>query len=204
MFAGNSGAVRPVRRARARVAALTVTLAAASLCVGASPRALAAADSGEAAAVWVQKEVNFRYVGFTTKYSCDGLRDRMRRILLQLGAREDLRMAGYGCAGVNAPETSPGVRIVMHVLQPPAGSTSGQTVAAHWKTVDLLSDRDLLDAARDCELISQVDRDVLPLFAARHVDYSATCSAYTPLVGGTRLKADVMVADGVRPDAAAH
>jgi hypothetical protein len=152
-------------------------------------------------AVWVQKQVNFRYVGFTTKYSCDGLQDRMRGLLLQLGARNDLKMTGYGCMGVNSPETTPGVRIVMHVLQPPS-ATSGQTVAAHWKSVDLLADRDLFDAARDCELISQLDRDVLPLFAVRHVDYSAACSAHTPLVGGTRLKADVLVADAAPPGGA--
>jgi len=176
-----------------RIGLLMAALVAASLCTAASPQPPAGANSGEEAAGWVQKEINFRYVGFTTKYSCDGLRDRMRRILLQLGARDDFRMTGYGCVGVGA-ETTPGVRIVMHVLQP-AGSTAGQTVAAHWKTVDLLADRDLLDAALDCELISQLDRDVLPLFAVRHVDFSAACSAGTPLVGGTRLKADVLVAN---------
>ena len=176
------------------VASLTAALMAISLCAGASPPVRAAADSGEELAVWVQKEVNFRYVGFTTKYSCDGLQDRMRRILLQLGARDDLKVTGYGCVRVNSPETTPGVRIVMHVLQP-ASAAAGQTVAAHWKTVDLLADRDLLGAALDCELISQLDRDVLPQFAVRHVDYSAACSAHTPLVGGTRLKADVLVAN---------
>jgi hypothetical protein len=169
-------------------------LAAASLCAAAGSPAQSAAGPAAEAAGWVQKEVNFRYVGFTTRYSCDGLRDRMRRILLQLGARDDLRMTGYGCVGVNSPETTPGVRIVMHVLQP-SSATAGQSVAAHWKSVDLLADRDLLDAARDCELIAQLDRDVLPLFAVRHVDYSAACSVGTPLVGGTRLKADVLVAD---------
>jgi hypothetical protein len=171
---------------RLRIAGLVAALMLESVAAAANP-------AGEAA-VWVQKEVNFRYVGFTTQYSCDGLQDRMRSLLLQLGARNDLKMTGYGCMGVNSPETTPGVRIVMHVLQPP-GATSGQTVAAHWKTVDVLADRDLLDAARDCELIAQLDRDVLPLFAVRHVDYSAACSAHTPLVGGTRLKADVLIPD---------
>jgi len=177
-----------------RLAGTAAALAAAFLltCAPAWANAAEAAAAPESA-VWVQKQINFRYVGFTTKYSCDGLRDRMRRILLQLGARDDLKMAGYGCAGVNGPETTPGVRIVMHVLQP-ASATAAQAVAAHWKTVDLLADRDLLDAARDCELISQLDREVLPLFAARHVEYSATCSVHTPLVGGTRLKLDVLAA----------
>lgn len=182
MLGGNGGSARVI------AAALVISLGA-----GACP-ALATSGAGEEAAVWVQREVNFRYVGFTTKYTCDGLHDKMRRILLWLGARDDLKMTGYGCLGTNAPETTPGVRIVMHVLEP-ATATAGQTVAAHWKRVDLFAAHDLLDAARDCELISQLDRDVLPLFAARHVDYSATCSVGTPLVGGTRLKADVLVAD---------
>lgn len=189
MLDGNDATVP----AAGRLVLLTAALVLGSLGAGASAP-LAAADSGEGAAVWVPKELNFRYVGFTTKYSCDGLRDRMRNILLKLGARDDLKVTGYGCIAVNTPETTPGVRIAMHVLQP-AGATAGQTVAAHWKTVDLLADRNLVDAGLDCELVAQLDRDVLPLFATRHVDYSAACSVNTPLVGGTKLKADVLVAD---------
>jgi len=189
-----------------RIARFTAALMVASLCAAAGSSAVAAAGPGEETAAWVQKEINFRYVGFTTKYSCDGLQDRIRRFLLELGARDDLKMTGYGCIGVNSPETSPGVRIVLHVLQP-ASATAGQTVTAHWKSVDLLSARDLrdpLDAALDCELIAQLKRDVLPLFAVRHVDYSATCSVHTPVVGGTRLKADVLVADSTAATAAAR
>jgi len=200
-FDGSSSCLEVYMIYRNRSAVFTAALMAASLC-GAAPSPAAAA-AGEEAGTWVKKEVNFRYVGFTTKYTCDGLRDRIRRFLLQLGARDDLKLTGYGCVGVGA-ETTPGVRIVMHVLQP-ASATSGETVAAHWKSVDLLSARGLrdpLDAALDCELIAQLKRDVLPLFALRHVDYSATCSVGTPLVGGTRLKADVLVADAVSPAAA--
>jgi hypothetical protein len=165
----------------------------ASLCLGAST-ALAAAGANDVAAVWVQKEVKFRYVGFTTKYSCDGLQSRVREILLQLGARADLQVTGFGCVRSDAPETTPGVRILMHVLQP-AAATDGQTVASHWKTVDVFADRTPVDAALDCELIAQLHRVVLPLFATRQVDYSATCSANQPLIGGTRLKADVLVSE---------
>jgi hypothetical protein len=177
-------------------------LMAASLSTAASLPA-SAGDGGKEAVAWVQKELNFRYVGFTTKYSCDGLRGRMRDILLQLGARDDLKLTGYGCVGVNAPETTPGVRIVMHVLQP-ASATAGQSLAARWKTVDLLADRDVLDAARDCELIAQLNRDVLPLFAVRQVDYSAACSVGHPLAGGTRLKADVLIPDMTPMAATTH
>jgi len=152
----------------------------------------AAADSADVAAAWVPKEVNFVYVGFTTKYTCDGLQAKMRRILLQLGARDDLKVERYGCMRVNAPETTPGVRIVMHVLQP-ASAAAGETVAAHWKSVDVLADRNPVDAALDCELIAQLNRDVLPLLRPGTSTYSAACAANKPLVGGTRLKADVLV-----------
>lgn len=188
MLDGTGGRVTGARRNAPFTAMLLV-----SLCAGAGS-APAAADSADVASVWVPKEVNFVYVGFTTKYTCDGLQTRMRRILLQLGARGDLKVGHYGCIRVNAPETTPGVRIVMHVLQPASG-TAAQTVAAHWKIVDVLADRNPVDAALDCELIAQLNRDVLPLFAPRHVDYSAACAANKPLVGGTRLKADVLIPD---------
>jgi hypothetical protein len=189
MLDGNGGKVTAARRN----APFTAVLLVVSLCAAAGS-APAAADSADVAAAWVPKEVNFVYVGFTTKYTCDGLQAKMRRILLQLGARDDLKVERYGCMRVNAPETTPGVRIVMHVLQP-ASATAGETVAAHWKSVDVLADRNPVDAALDCELIAQLNRDVLPLFAPRHVDYSAACAANKPLVGGTRLKADVLVPD---------
>jgi hypothetical protein len=194
MLDGNDATVP----AAGRLALLTAAFVLGSLGVGASA-SLAAADSGDDAAVWVPKELNFRYVGFTTKYSCDGLRDKMRSILLQLGARDDLKVTGYGCIAVNSPETTPGVRIAMHVLQPASAAAgqpaAGRTVAAHWKTVDLLADRNLVDAGLDCELVAQLHREVLPLFVPRHVDYSAACSVNTPLPGGTKLKAEVLVPD---------
>lgn len=196
MLHSNSGMVA----ASGRLGRLTAACVAACMCAVVSVPALAASAPPEQPAAWVQKELNFRYVGFTTKYSCDGLQDRMRRLLLKLGARDDLKVTGYGCI---APQTTPGVRIVMHVLQP-ASAPAGQTVAAHWQTVDVLADRDLFDAARDCELIAQLDRDVLPLFAARHVDYSAVCHVNDPLIGGTHLKADVLVSDSARPVTAAR
>ena len=173
------------------------------LCLGASTVDAATAGSADVAAVWVPREINFRYVGFTTKYSCDGLRSRVRGILLQLGARDDLEVTGFACVRVNTPETSPGVRIVMHVLQP-AAPTAGQTVPAHWQRVNVLADRNPVDASLDCELIAQLHRDVLPLFATREVDYSATCAANQPVAGGTRLKADVLIADTAAPQAAAR
>jgi len=107
---------------------------------------VAAGESGAPAAggeaVWTPRELLFIYHGFTTKYSCDGLRDKVRSILLQLGAREDLTVTETPCAELGRPDPFPGARIKMNVLQPAAGTggTAGtQAVPGHWTTVDLAS-----------------------------------------------------------------
>jgi len=161
----------------------------------ASPAANSHGDS--VAAVWTPKELNFSYHGFTTKYSCDGLRVRMHDLLLELGARSDVRVRSYGCTRAVGPDPFAGVDIKMNVLRP-ATQQHTQIVAAHWQAVDLRNDRDFRDpedAAANCELISQIKQEILPLFTTRNVDYSATCEHHHVVVGGTRLKADVLKAD---------
>jgi hypothetical protein len=118
----------------------------------------------------------------------------MRQLLISLGAREDLQVQILGCVP-QGPDLLPGVRVKMSVLEPAREWVVGRTVAAHWKHVDLLADRDAVSASADCELIRQIKQQVLPLFAARDVDYSARCETNSLLVGGTRLTADVLVPD---------
>jgi hypothetical protein len=185
---------RPGRRQVATLAAVAV-LAGAS--AWANPQPEPSAGSGRESAVWAPKELNFVYQGFTTKYSCDGLQDKMKRVLIKLGARHDIQVRGWGCTQLQGPDPFAGVRIKMSVLQL-AGTQGGQAVPAHWKRVDVLADsddHDPVDAAGDCELVGQIKQKVLPLFATRNVDYRSTCEPHQLLVGATRLKAEVLVAD---------
>jgi len=183
-----------VPRQVARLAAVAVLACAPAW---ASPQSEPSAGSGRESAVWAPKELDFAYQGFTTKYSCEGLQERMRDVLLILGARPDLRVRGYGCTRPVGPDPLAGVSIRMSVLQP-AGEQGGPAVPVHWQKVDLLTgfyERDPVGAAADCELIGQIKQKVLPLFATRNVDYRATCEAHQLVPGGTRLKAEVLVAD---------
>ena len=164
--------------------------------------AAAAADTGAQAAresaVWTPRELLFIYQGFTTRYSCDGLRDKVRSILLELGAREDLKVTATGCSSPGGPDPSPGVRIKMNVLQPVAdkNATAGtQSVPSHWKMLDLTPQRDAVSAAGECELIEQVKQSILPLFATRNVEYSSNCLPHQLQIGATRLRAQVLVPD---------
>lgn len=144
------------------------------------------------AAVWTPKELLFQYVGFTTKYTCDGFHQKMKSLLSMLGARQ-LQVRSAGCVGGGGPETVTGVHIKMNVLQPLAGGATDAAVPALWQPVDLLARRDPVDAAADCELIEQIKLKILPLFATRNVQYSSACAAHQLLLGGTKLTADVLM-----------
>jgi hypothetical protein len=149
-------------------------------------------------AVWTPRELSFVYQGFTTRYSCDGLRDKVRSVLLKLGAREDLQVSESPCLSLGIPDPFPGVRIKMSVLQPGAdkSATAGtQAVSAHWETVELTPGHDAVGAAGDCELVEQVKQSILPLFATRHVEYSSNCVPHQLQIGATRLRAEVLVPD---------
>jgi len=156
------------------------------------------ADDGQSS-VWKQKEFKFTYQGFTTKYSCDGLADKVREILLTFGARKDLQVNRLGCVGRSGvPDPFPGVVVKMSVLAPvdAAAAASGEpAVATHWRNVKLRLDRTSVSEAGECELVEQVKQTILPLFTTRNVDYRSMCVPHQLTPGGTQLAADVLVAD---------
>jgi hypothetical protein len=158
--------------------------------------AVARADDAPVQAGWAPREFRFTYQGFTTKYSCDGLSDRIKAVLLLLGARkQDLKVSPTGCAGGFGRATAfPGVSVKMSVLEPlgeksPPGT---EPVASMWRNVDVAR-REPLAAAGDCELTEQVKQSILPLFTTRNVEYNSTCVPHQLTPGGTVLKADVLV-----------
>ena len=191
-----------------RVMNLAPVLASVALAYGSSAGTATAAEAATVVAetqpaTWTPKELNFLYQGFTTRYSCDGLREKVRSALLILGARKkDLVVHETGCVSPNGgPELFPGVRIKMQVLTPAtaAATPAADTVAAHWKAVDLRLDRDALSESGDCELLEQIKQSIVPLFTTRNIKYSSNCVPHQLSAGGTILKADVLVSDA--PDA---
>jgi hypothetical protein len=185
-------------RPRVPISALVLTLFL-PLVPGARAQAPAETAAPPTWAVWTPKELKFVYMGFTSHYSCDGLRDKMRSILLQLGARPDLTVREVPCSGMaGRPSEFPGVTVNMNVLAPfdAAKSNANATpVPAHWKTVEISTDRDPLREAGDCELVEQVKSRVLPLFNARNVDYRSSCVPNQLQLGGTQIKGELLVAD---------
>ncbi|HEY4772515.1 MAG TPA: hypothetical protein VIH50_05725 [Steroidobacteraceae bacterium] len=168
--------------------------AALSACLHGAAWADSGGENGQPAG-WAQKEFRFIYQGITTKYSCDGLRDKMRQILLEFGARkQDLKVYDYGCSSPSGrPDIFPAVSVKMSVLVP--ADNAADAVPSHWQPVRLKLGNSSLDEAGQCELIEQVKHNVLPLFTARNVDLQDFCVPHQLLPGGTRLVAKVLMAD---------
>jgi hypothetical protein len=188
-------------KARLVVPALVVGL------LSSSVWAAEGAAEGSAAgvpAVWTDKELTFVYQGFTTRYSCDGLRDKMRGVLLDLGAeKKTLKVLQLGCSSpAGRPDPFPGVRVKMRVLQPASGSVADKTAAAHWKPVDLkLRDAFTTDSG-ECELVEQIRHKVLPLFATRNVELKTTCIPHQATAARPSLKLEVLAPDDAQHPAA--
>lgn len=180
--------IQSISRA-ASVAASTVLLAAVP--------ALAVAQ-GDVSAVWVPRHIQFIYQGFTTRYSCDGLRDEIREMLDKLGAK-DLKVREMACTSPpGAPSPFPGVMVNMQVLVPASSAKAseakspGHPVQAQWKNVVLMPQNAPYNEQGNCELIEQFKETFLPLFSTRDIKYGSTCIPHQ-LTLGTHLSAEVLV-----------
>jgi hypothetical protein len=170
----------------------------------------APAPAGEPqSAVWTEKELSFVYQGFTTRYSCDGLRDKVRSVLLDLGAeKKGLKVMQMGCSSpTGRPDPFPGVRVKMRVLQPAdspdaAKAADPTPVAAHWKPVDLKLRDNFTTDSGECELVEQIRHKIVPLFATRNVDLQTTCIPHQATAARPILKMEVLVPDDVKQAAA--
>jgi hypothetical protein len=169
------------------------TIVMAGALLGAVPLA-ASAQSG-VQAVWVHRHVRFIYQGFTTYYSCGGLREEVERMLQKLGAR-DLKVNEYGCVEGSGVETFPGVQVRMQVLAPASskhGKAVGPVLYAHWQNVVLLAGNSSLQDQGNCELIEQFKETFLPLFTTRNIRYESNCVPHQ-LSYGTYLSTEVLMA----------
>ncbi len=175
-----------------------LTAAVAGVLLGTVP-ALAAGPGG-VEALWAPRHISFFYQGFTTHYSCDGLRDYIEEMLSKLGARH-LKVEEQGCVSLVGVEPFPGVRATMQVLVPAAsehGRKAGPAIAAHWQEVVLMPGNSGFEEQGNCELIEQFKESFLPLFTTRHIRYASNCVPHQ-LTFGTHLSAEVLLPDAPPP-----
>ena len=143
-------------------------------------------------AIWKTQELTLDYVGFTSHYSCDGLRDKVEQVLILLGARkDDLTVTPYPCSRAGRPEPLPSVRIKVSALRPADAAAASGAVEAQWKTVNLAGADKLTPG--DCELAEQVRDKILPLFSTRNLKAQTECVPHQEPSGNILFTVDVLV-----------
>ncbi len=145
----------------------------------------ALANAGEDEfAVWKPQHLHFVYMGRTSRYSCDGLRDKMRSMLLNLGARRDLRIQAIGCEDFGSAMRISGMTPSLNIdVSMPALADSdakathpGDSPApAHFQPFTITSDVFRNMGVGDCELVEDFVHQILPKLPVRNLKQEVTC-----------------------------
>ncbi len=129
------------------------------------------------AGVWREHKYSVAFMGFTSTYSCDGLADKLKILLLAAGARPDVKSQPGACASsFGRPDKFARADLTFYTLAPAAAGEAGTTaIEGTWHSVALAPHKPPELATGDCELVEQFKSGVLPLFTTRHVEERTTC-----------------------------
>jgi hypothetical protein len=163
--------------------------------------------------VWQKHQYSFNFMGFTTTYSCDGLEDKLRLLLLAAGARKDAKTSSGGCsAPFGRPDKFASADLTFYALRPegsappanpsppargkpPKGKPEPVTLGRGvWRTVvfSARSPREL--GIGDCELVEQFRDNVLPLLTTRNVEDHTSCIPHQDSGSNIDLRFEVFAA----------
>jgi hypothetical protein len=150
----------------------TLLMASAALADASSPTSATVAGS------WQKHQYSFAFMGFTTTYSCDGLADKLKKLLLAAGARADVTSQPGACAsGFGRPDKFARADLTFYTLAPAGTDTAANArpIDGIWRPVTFAarSPREL--QVGDCELIEQFRDRLLPMFTTRNVASNTTC-----------------------------
>jgi hypothetical protein len=166
---------------------------AACILVAALLAAPAAAPADTVPAAWEPHQLEFHYSGFTSDYTCDGIRSKLKLLLRAVGARDDVRIEG--CAGFfNEVQPFHRLKLAFSVPVPaPGGGSPGENFAAEWREVRIHRGEPRDVDWGDCELVEQFARQVLPAFNPQELDEDAGCVPHRHSLGRPRLRMTLLM-----------
>lgn len=161
----------------------------------ASGWALADDSQAKEPGTWQKHEYSFAFMGFTTTYSCDGLAEKLKVLLLASGARPDAKARPGACAsGFGRPDKFARADLVFYTLTPEAAPATDKPVDGAWRTVTFSDHSPRQLSTGDCELAEQFRNNVLPMFSTRNVDSHTTCIPHENSGSVIDLKFDTFAA----------
>jgi hypothetical protein len=164
-----------------------------------------AADAGTGnpmPAVWKEQHVSFVYTGRTSRYSCDGLRDKVRALLLDLGARRDLQIVAIGCEPTASlvPLAYSGPRLSIVVSMPALPDAAAKplhpgdltAVDARFEAFTIANDIFRNIGMPDCELVQEFARQILPKFVTRDLKQDISCVSFQQSGGRFLVRGEIL------------
>jgi hypothetical protein len=153
------------------------------------------ASANEATAgTWEHHQVGFTYYGITTLYSCDGLEDNIRALLLHLGARKDAKISARGCPhGSSVPGPNAILALDFYTLVP-GDANSANAVQAQWMAITVSPTHPYFMGHGDCELIDEMKDIISKNFSWRDLNYRTDCVPHQININDFSIKAQVLKA----------
>jgi hypothetical protein len=153
-------------------------------------------------AVWREQRVSFFHMGRTSRYSCDGLRDKVRAMLLDLGVRRDLTITALGCEDTAARvrRASPGPSLTIIFSSPVLADSAAKplhagdlsAVDARFEAFSITSDAFRNMDIADCELVEEFAHQILPKLATRNLKQDITCVPFQESGGRFLVRGEVL------------
>lgn len=138
-------------------------------------------------AQWQVYQVRYFYDNDYSHYTCDGIRLKLKRLLMLLGARNDVRVESP-CPNEGRNLRSRYVRRLQrsHSIQlafampVPADKTdiSREIIPAEWQETRIVGNLSRYLDAADCELLARFQRQVLPYLRVRSDSINLHCGRY--------------------------
>jgi len=152
--------------------------------------------------MWQQHKYDFQFFGFTTTYSCDGLADKLKVLLIAAGARADSKSRPGACSQqFGRPDKFASATLTFYTLAPLATTpgAAGPRVDGIWRPVSLAPRTPRELAIGDCELVEQFRDKVLPMFTTRNIDSNVTCVPHQESGSLINLKFESFTAAPAKP-----
>jgi hypothetical protein len=159
--------------------------------------AAATTAAGTVPSAWQHHKVTFNYYGLTTLYTCSGLEDQVRRILLHFGARKDAKVSASGCpgGGPDTPTHNAWVKADFYTLAP-TDTAASDAVTAHWATLDVTARHPHFMDPGDCELLQSMKSLMIDNFSLRGVEYRTSCFPHVQSIDDFSVKGEALKAAG--------
>jgi len=145
------------------------------------------------AGTWEHHQARFSYFGITTLYSCDGLEDNTRALLVHLGARHDAKVMALGCPhGSSVPGRNAIVDVDFYSLSPSADANAANTVQAQWTPVQVTPTHPYFMGRGDCELVDELKDLIKKNLSLRDLDYRTDCVPHQVVLDSFSVKAQAL------------